>query len=68
MPYSFRYIPGNRLVKCDVCGFDYRFSDMRRGVSGSQKGFIVCPPDFDPIHPRDISLNLRKKRPMREVQ
>jgi len=27
--YTDRYIPGDRLMTCSVCGFDYRLSQMR---------------------------------------
>lgn len=53
MAYSKQYIPGDRLVDCEICGFTYRFSEMRRGVSGKQKGLVTCPLCFDPPHPRD---------------
>ena len=41
------YIPGDRLVECEVCGFVYRFSTMRRGISDGQRGIVVCQEDFD---------------------
>lgn len=47
------YIPGDRLYECEVCGFDYRFSQIRKGVSLNQKGFDVCPDCFDPKHPNE---------------
>ena len=28
--YTDRYIPGDRLMTCAVCGFDYRLSQMRK--------------------------------------
>lgn len=28
--YSKRYIPGDRLLTCSICGFDYRLSQMRK--------------------------------------
>lgn len=62
MPYSNKYIKGEMLVTCDVCGFDYRLSQMRKGVAGSQKGLNVCPKDFDPEHPRDNPPKLRSPR------
>lgn len=68
MPYSNLYIPGDRLITCDVCGFDYRFSDMRKGISFEQKGLIVCPTDFDPVHPREKKVRLRAKRPLPKVR
>lgn len=48
-----RYVLGNRWVVCDDCGFGYRFSQMRKGVSGLQKGLNICPDCFDPEHERD---------------
>jgi len=48
-----RYIPGDRWVECDVCGFAYRFSEMRKGVAGKQKGLSVCPTDYDTVHPNE---------------
>lgn len=66
---SRTYIPGERLVECQVCGFDYRFSEVTRGVSGKQKGLIVCKdPCFDPVHPRDVKRVLRPKRPLPQVK
>ena len=69
MPYNTgKYIPGDRKVDCDICGFTYRFSDMRRGVSAGQKGYMVCPEDYDPIHPLDKTPRLRKKPKLPEVR
>jgi len=48
-----RYIPGNRWVECDLCGFGYRFRQMRKGVAGTQKGFDICPECFDEPNPGD---------------
>jgi hypothetical protein len=68
MAFPRTYIPGERKVTCDICGFEYRFSEMRRGVSGKQKGLIVGPACFDPVHPRDIPIKLRPKRPLPQVR
>lgn len=68
MPYSQRYIPGDRLVECDSCGFDYRFSEMKRGIMGSQKGLDICPVCFDYIHPNEDIPELTPKRPLRRVE
>ena len=59
MSYTPGYIPGDRLVDCEVCGFTYRFSQMRRGVARGQEGVIVCPDDFDPPHPNDKKPKIR---------
>lgn len=61
------YIPGDRLVECDVCGFIWRRSDMRKGVSQSQKGFFVCPDDFDDVHPLDNKPVARIEVPLVEI-
>lgn len=53
MPYSRHYIPGDRLVECDRCGFGWRRSQMRRETSKDSKGIIVCPRCFDGPHPND---------------
>lgn len=68
MPYKNGYIKGDRPVTCDICGYDYRFSQMRKGITGSQKGLNVCPPDFDPIHPNDEKRALEPNRPLPEVR
>jgi hypothetical protein len=68
MPYSKTYIPGDRLVECDICGFTYRFSQMRRGVSEEQKGYIVGPKCFDPVHPNETPVKIRPPRPLPEVK
>jgi hypothetical protein len=46
-----RYIPGDRWVRCSECGFGYRYSQMRKGVSLGQKNQYVCPKCFDVRHP-----------------
>lgn len=50
------FIPGNRYVTCDICGFDWRFNDMQRGINRQQKGLIVCPRCFDDVHPLDTPV------------
>ena len=49
------YIPGDRLVECDVCGLTKRFTAVRRaGPREDQSGFIVCPNcGDDGRHPRE---------------
>lgn len=62
------YKPGDRWVECDVCGFGYRFSRMRLGVAGRQKGLAVCPVCFDPIHPFDAyEPTIRKEGVLEKV-
>lgn len=62
------YIPGDRLVDCDVCGFTYRVSEVRRGVMGKQKGLIVCGPCFDPVHPREARVPHRPEGRLVEIK
>jgi len=67
MRYSNHYIPGNRIVDCDSCGFTYRFLQMRRGVSKGQKGLVICPVCYSPIHPDEIPFTLNPKKPLKKV-
>jgi hypothetical protein len=48
-----QYVSGDRLVTCDICGFTYRRSQIRRGIAQGQQGLLVCPEDFDTPHPLD---------------
>jgi len=67
VPYTEAYIPGDRKVDCDICGFTWRASQMRRGVSGNQKGLIVCPRDFDELHPLENKPTIRREAPPEEI-
>jgi len=68
MPYSRVYIPGDRLVECDICGFGYRRSEMRKGIFGTQKGRNVCPRDFDEKHPNDDKVGHRTEGKLEKIQ
>ena len=63
-----KYIPGNRKYNCDICGFTYRFKELRKGVAEGQKGYAVCPTCFDPVHPREKTPKIRKKTKLPEVK
>lgn len=67
MPQYRDYVPGDRLVDCDVCGFTYRVSEVRRGVTGKQKGLVICTPCFDPVHPRETRVPYRPEGKLREI-
>ena len=68
MPYKVgRYIPGDRPVDCDVCGFTWNFSDMRKGLFKKQKGLAVCPDCFDEVHPLFNPPRMRPKEKLRKV-
>lgn len=60
---SKRYKTGDRWVTCDICGYDYRFSQMRK-----LRGLNVCPVDYDGEHPLDDKPKIRKKRPLPKVK
>jgi hypothetical protein len=68
MSYAPGYIPGDRKTACDVCGFTYRRSEMRRGITGKQKGLIVCPEDFDDIHPNERRVKNRPEGKLMEIK
>lgn len=68
MPWSRHYFPGDRLVECDICGFGYRKSQMRRGIFGTQKGRIVCPQDFDERHPNDDKIPHRAEGRLEKIR
>lgn len=68
MPYVKGYIAGDRKVTCDVCGWTYRFSQMRKGVMGTQKGFDICPSCFDGVHPRKTAPAYRPEGILPEVR
>ena len=64
-----RYEAGNRWVLCDICDFGYRFSRMKKGVSGSQKGLTVCPDCYDEKHPNeDFVVPTRTEGILEEVR
>lgn len=44
------YRPGDHWMVCDRCGFDYRFSQMRK----TWDGLWVCHKDWEPRHPQDF--------------
>lgn len=50
MSHNFKYIPGDHWVQCQVCGFEYRNSQMRKRWDG----VITCKMDWEPRHPQDF--------------
>lgn len=64
MPSQSRvYIPGDRWVECGVCGFDYRFTQMKK-----QRGVAVCPECFDSPGRDDSTVEKRTEGKIAEVQ
>jgi len=51
------YIPGDYWMVCDVCGFDYRWSQMRKRWDGAW----VCAKDWEPHNPQDF-VKARKEK------
>ena len=56
MPVLRGFKSAGRKVVCDICGQYWRQGAMRKGVFGKQKGLLVCPSDFDPVHPNDANI------------
>ncbi len=68
MSFIKGYIPGDRLVECDICGFTKRRSQLRKGVSSGQKGYYVCPDCFDGKHPLDENVKGRSEGKLEEIR
>ncbi len=67
MPKSLhRAIPGDRLMLCDICGYEYHVSDLKKGKAEGQRGLNVCEKDYDPIHPRENTPKLSPPKKVRE--
>jgi len=54
---SDNFILGDSKACCDVCGFDYKQSQLRKRWDGA----MVCSPDWEARHPQD-SLTARPER------
>ena len=48
---------GDPAAICDVCGFSYYHSDLKKRWDG----LLVCDPDYEERHPQD-SLKARKDK------
>lgn len=44
------WVPGDWAAVCDVCGFEYMASELKRRWDG----LMVCEPDFEQRHPSDF--------------
>ena len=49
--------PGNHWVKCDVCDFVYRDSEMFERWDGT----VVCKYDWEPRHSQDLIRGVEDK-------
>jgi rubredoxin len=59
----------NSIVECDVCGFEYRRSIMKK----NSYGLMVCPRDFDGAydlknHPQNKPPNISEKSFIRNAR
>lgn len=50
MAYIQEFILGDSKACCDVCGFDYKQSQLRKRWDGA----MVCSKDWEPRHPQDF--------------
>lgn len=57
MSYINNFILGDSKAACDVCGFDYKQSQLRKRWDGA----MVCDKDWEARHPLD-SLVARSER------
>ena len=55
MPYQTSYVNGDCLKICDVCGFQYKGSQLRKRWDG----MMVCRDDFEERHPQDYMVRAR---------
>lgn len=50
MPEKTIYIPGDWNAVCDVCGFEFKASQLRKRWDG----YRVCSKDWEQRHPQDF--------------
>jgi hypothetical protein len=50
MSYRPTYAKGEWKVICDICGRDYKASQLQKRWDG----FMVCQDDWEPRHPQDF--------------
>lgn len=56
MPFT-RYVPGDWNAICDVCGFRYKASQLRKRWDG----LMVCEADWEPRHPQDFIKPIKER-------
>lgn len=57
MPYINDFVLGDSKAVCDVCGFDYKQSQLRKRWDGA----MVCSNDWESKHPQDL-IKIRGER------
>jgi hypothetical protein len=58
MGSSDYYKHGDRNAICDMCGFKYKLSSLRKRWDG----LLVCSKDFEPQHPQSL-IQINSERP-----
>ena len=56
-----RYVAGTYKRECDVCGFDFLRSELRKRWDGA----IVCKEDYEDKHDRDKPPRVIHERPFK---
>jgi len=59
-----RYIPGDPWGICDICGFKYRHSELRK--DGYYTGLLVCRADYTDKHPQDYVRAIRDRQAVKD--
>ena len=55
MSYLPFYVPGDAAAICDVCGFKYKLSQLKKRWDGA----MVCSADFEERHPQDYLVRTK---------
>jgi len=50
MSYSANFKKGDWRAQCDICGFDFHASQLKK----QWDGLMVCRDDWNPRHPQDF--------------
>jgi hypothetical protein len=58
------YIPGDPWAICDLCGFKFRISKLRKNY----KGQMVCKEDFETRHPSERNTVVRERGGVRDAR
>lgn len=52
--------PNDYNAICDVCGFKYKASELRKRWDG----VMTCPDDWEPRHPQDFVRGVKDSHPL----
>lgn len=58
------YAQGDANAICDVCGFEFKHSQLRKRWDGA----MVCSDDYETRHPQDFLRAGRVSRPVRNAR